>query len=109
MAPKNLVVKGPKFLSPGDEKAFFDWLREIPCVDEVTGVSQNLQITFRRQPGNQHLRELVALFYRYRMTMKPLAALKTGRNAAWFAGNMNAFWYARVFGDPESGSAADSG
>jgi hypothetical protein len=32
------------------------------------------------------------------MNMKALAALKTTRNAAWFAENRNAYWHAQMFG-----------
>jgi len=34
--------------------------------------------------------------------MKSLAALKTKRNAAWFAENKEAFWYAHVFGQSKA-------
>jgi len=93
-----LILRGPRYYSPGDEKAFFDWLCAIPCVKGVQGELRDLHVTLKRQPGNTDLRELLALLFRYRMNMKPLAAMRTARNAAWFSENKNAYWHARVFG-----------
>src|SRR5260370_1418230 len=92
-----LVVRGPTYFSPGDEKAFYDWLHSIPCVAEVGGRLRSAHITLKRAPSDFDLRELVAFFFRYRMNMKPLAAFKTARNAKWFA-DPNKAWHAKVFG-----------
>jgi hypothetical protein len=75
----------------------FDWLHSISCVESVVGRLRDLHIVLRNQPGKYQLRDLIALFYRYRMNMKPLAALKTKRNAGWFA-DPKMFWYQPVFG-----------
>jgi hypothetical protein len=92
-----LVVRGPTYYSQGDEKVFFDWLQSISCVEGVGGRLRDVHITLKSDPGRYQLWELIALFYRYRMNMKPLAALKTNRNAAWFD-DSKMFWHARVFG-----------
>ena len=94
-----MIVRGPTYFSQGDEKAFFEWLASISCVDGVSGRSRDLHITLKRQPGDAQLRELIALLYRYGMDMTPLAALKTGHNAHWFAENKRAFWHHSVFSD----------
>lgn len=57
-----------------------------------------MHIQLKRQPSDKDLRELVALFFRYNVNMKPLAALRTKRNARWFSDNPDAFWYKKVFG-----------
>jgi hypothetical protein len=72
------------YFSPGDEKAFFDWLEAIPTIKKVGGRGYDLHIKLKRVPSDANLREPIALFHRYRMDMKPLAALKTSRNARWF-------------------------
>jgi hypothetical protein len=92
-----LIVRGPTYFSPGDEKAFFDWLQAIPCVSRVGGQVRDLHITLKRAPTDNQLRELIALLYRYRMSMRGLAAFKTSRNAAWFANDRDKFWHNRVF------------
>jgi hypothetical protein len=98
-APKNeLIVKLGSFFSPGDEEAFFDWLQSILCVKSVRGCLRDLHIALKKQPNKSELRELIALLYRYRIDMRPLAAFKNKRNAAWFAENRDAFWHSGVFG-----------
>jgi len=98
MAARELIVRGPTYFSGGDETVFFSWLLNIGCVSEVEGHARSLHICLKRQPSDADLRELIALFWRYRMSMKPLAALKTPRNAAWFANDPTVYWHAKVFG-----------
>ena len=98
LSRKTIIVSGPTYFSQGDERAFFDWLASIRCVEEVVGRLSDLHIILKRPPGALQLQELIAVFYRYEMNMKPLAALKTTRNAGWFAENKNAYWHAQIFG-----------
>ena len=86
---QTLIVRGPTYYSPADEKAFFDWLQSIPCVAEVKGHLRELHIALKRPAGNRDLTELSALLRRYRMSAAPLANLRTARNASWFARNSN--------------------
>jgi hypothetical protein len=97
MPHRELIVRGPTYFSAGDESAFFAWLSSIPCVADITGQSRDLHIRLRRMPSNADLRELVALLYRYKMDMRPLAAMKTPRNTKWFA-DPKAYWHAKLFG-----------
>jgi len=94
----NLVVRGPRYFSQGDEKAFFDWLYSVSCVAKIGGRLRDLYVTLKRAPNDADLRELIALLFRYRMNMKPLAVFLTSRNAKWFAANPDAFWHAKIFG-----------
>jgi hypothetical protein len=95
---RELIVALGAFGSAGDEKAFFDWLQSIPCVEAAVGRSRALHITLRKQPSNSELRELIALLYRYRLDMRPPAALRNARNEGWFAENRSSFWHVHVFG-----------
>ena len=70
MSRRMLIVRGPTFYSPLDEKML----------------------------SEMELRELLAAFYRYRLEMTPLAALKSSRNKRWFAENTDAYWHSKVFG-----------
>jgi hypothetical protein len=97
-----LIARLGSFFSPGDEKACFDWLQSIPCVGSIGGRLRDIHIGVKKPPSNSELRELLALFYRYRIDMRPLAAFKNKRNAAWFAEDRDTFWYARVFGKRQS-------
>ncbi len=96
--PRKLIVKGPTYFSQRDEDLFYQWLDSIPSVGSVGGKGYEVHIELKRQPSKADLRELLALFFRYRMDMEPLAALKTARNEEWFAGNEKAFWHRPVFG-----------
>jgi hypothetical protein len=98
MSLGDLIVAGPTYYSPGDEDAFFQWLQSISCVEGVVGQGTNLCIRLRRTPSRADLRELIAVLYRYQMDMTPLAALKTARNAAWFANDREVYWHMPIFG-----------
>lgn len=72
-----LVVQGPTYYSPGDEKAFFDWLHSIPCVAGVRGQIRDLHITIKGNPSPDDIGELRALLGRYKMPTDGLEALKS--------------------------------
>jgi hypothetical protein len=78
-----LIVRGPTYFAPGDEKAFFDWLQSIPCVASVGGKGRDLHITLKRSPSAGDMVELSALLRRYRMPVKVLEPLKNARNVKW--------------------------
>jgi len=84
-------------LSPGDEKSFFDRLQALRCVVSVVGAPDGLHVLLSKPPTDLQLRELIALLYRYDLDMRPLAALRTERNAAWFSDRKKAFWHSSVF------------
>ncbi len=75
-----LVVGGPRYFAPGDEKVFFDWLQSIPCVASVGGRLRDLHITLKRSPSAMDMAELSALLRRYRMPVTVLNPLKNARN-----------------------------
>ena len=94
---RELVIRGPRFFSAGDEGIFFDWLLSIPCVWSVGGRLRNVHIRLKRSPSKADLCELIAAFYRYRIDPRPLAALKTRANTKWFAEDSTAFWHSGIF------------
>ena len=44
------------------------------------------------------LRELLGLFFRYKVKMEQLAQFKNNKNTMWFRGNPCTFWHKKVFG-----------
>lgn len=71
-----LSVRGPIFHSPGDEGAFFWWLKKIAAVQRATNRGRNVEIQLR--PGkasSDELRELRSLFHRYGMDTTDLESL----------------------------------
>ncbi|WP_156386036.1 hypothetical protein [Devosia sp. Root685] len=93
-----ITVQGPVYFSQNDETAMFEWLGRIGVVSDVTGEGHNLTICLRRAPTDDQLRDLLALFHRYQMNMRPLAALRTAKNESWFSDRSN-YWFGSVFGN----------
>jgi|SRR5687767_14732795 hypothetical protein len=92
-----ITVRGPRYYSSRDEEQFFSWLESIGCVQSVGGSGVDLEIILAaRRIGQRDLLEMVAIFQRYKLNMRPLALLDT-RRVDWFR-NPNAYWYQKVFG-----------
>jgi len=87
---------GP-YYSQGDERAFFEWLKRIPCVTKLGGEGEELHIHVARSKVTlSSLRELIAAFRRYGVSMQQLAQLETATNRKWFR-DPSAYWYRSVF------------
>ncbi|MDP2410566.1 MAG: hypothetical protein Q8M26_09805 [Pseudolabrys sp.] len=96
MQSRKLSAESIVFYSERDEQMFFAWLRSIGCVGDVKGVGPTLNITLARSPNDSELRELIALFFRYEVDMRQLAAFASEVNRHWFH-DTKAFWFQRVF------------
>ncbi|MEC3910058.1 hypothetical protein U5A82_06085 [Sphingobium sp. CR2-8] len=87
------------FYHHADERAYFEWLERIPCVASVKGEgSRGLVVKLKRRPGNDDLRQFLALAYRYKLDMKKFAKFETETNREWFR-DRRMFWYKHVFSD----------
>ena len=87
---------GP-YYSPGDERAFYEWIQRISCVKKVDGTGSTLRIHVqRRHISDACLRELLALFHRYDVGMKQLAQFETPSNRHWFKAPLM-YWHTAVF------------
>lgn len=83
-----------------DERAFFEWLGRIPCVERYAGEGhRGLVVYLKRKPLKDELRELLALCRRYGIDMRQLAKFETTRNRHWFR-DPEKYWYSTVFGPP---------
>lgn len=51
------------------------------------------------QLDDQDLDDIIGLFHRYNIDMKPLSRFLTNENKKWFYENKKAFWYKKVFGN----------
>ena len=93
-----LRAQRTRFFSPLDEAAFFSWLGKLPCVSKVEGKGDTIFIRVRESKVNERaLRELLALFRRYRVDVKQLGVFDRPEFADWFR-KRNAYWYKSVFG-----------
>ena len=92
-----LECKKVVFYSPADEAAFFAWAESIPAVSSVSGHGGSILLAVKsRKISEASLRELLALFWRYRISMKQLAQFQSSSNASWFRA-AEAFWFNWVF------------
>jgi hypothetical protein len=90
-----------RFYHQSDERAFFEWLSRIPCVERYEGDGhRGLVVYLKRRPGKDDLRQLLALCRRYGVDMRQLAKFETAKNRDWFR-DPETFWYRGVFGRAE--------
>ncbi|RZL32712.1 MAG: hypothetical protein EOP35_19545 [Rubrivivax sp.] len=93
-----LMIPGPVFYSSHDEANFFTWLQNISGVARVVGKVRDLQVTLRSSRlGEQALREMIALHWRYQMPMRHLSSFLSATNERWFAA-VDGYWHNAVFG-----------
>jgi hypothetical protein len=88
---------GVRFYHINDERAFFEWLGRIPCVERYAGEGhRGLVVYLKRKPRKDELRELLALCQRYGVNMRQMAKFETARNRQWFC-DPKMYWYQAVF------------
>ena len=80
-----------------DEALFFEWLHRLSCVSHYEGRGDSLYIEVDSKSVNElALRDLLALFDRYRIDKKQLIAFDCKKFAKWFR-NEKSYWFASVF------------
>jgi hypothetical protein len=84
------------FYSQLDEEMFFTGLKKIAGVSRIEGRGWDLLFSVRAQPSEKTLRELLGLFFRYKVDMRQLAQFLTTQNRAWFR-SPDAYWFKKVF------------
>ncbi len=85
------------FLSQEDEAAFFHWLEKLNDFATALGAGDTILIEVKSSKlDDTQLRELIALFHRYRIDMSQLVAFETRSNKTWLR-NKQAFWYDAMY------------
>jgi hypothetical protein len=90
-----LDCSGITFGSVLDEKHLFEWALEI---NSVLRWEQDRLVLKSRRLSKTSLRDLIALFHRYRIPMQQLAQFKNAKNAIWFEAP-HTYWHKNVFQD----------
>lgn len=94
-----MVCKGVKFGSMHDEDAFFEWIKKIKCIQSFEGARDELYLDLiSDRLEDLELRDIIALFRRYKVDMAQLKRFLTEDNKRWFFDNKRAYWYKKVFG-----------
>lgn len=85
------------FYSMGDERRFFQGLKEISSITEVCGVGRNLIIKIQmRSFSKDNLRELLALLWRYSISLAPLKVFADKKKFLWL-NDSRCYWYKSMF------------
>jgi hypothetical protein len=93
-----LICKSVIFYSQKDEDMFFTWIKKIKCIEKFEGAGDELYLDLKSKViSDQNLRDLLALFYRYKIDMKQLKIFLNKRNEKWFYGNPKGYWHKKVF------------
>lgn len=99
MVPE-LVCKQVHFYSEGDEITFFEWLKKISAIENIKGVGDEIRLSIPSfDVDDESLRELIALFTRYKVELGQLSQFRNKSNECWFYQNKKAFWRKGVFGE----------
>lgn len=88
----------------GDEQCFFDFLSRIRAVRKIDCVSDEIYLHVSSRIPDKSLRELLALFHRYRIEMRQLKQFRTDRNSDRYE-NKQKFWARKIFGDRRQASS----
>ena len=85
------------FYSEADESAFFYHVKNIKAVQRIECVGDSIWLHVSSRLSQQSLRDLIALFRRYRISnMSQLAFFVTDSNRIWFT-DPQQFWHRKVF------------
>jgi hypothetical protein len=98
--PIILICKRVHYYCHKDEDMFFEWISRIKCIVKWDGLRDELYLYVKtKRIGNENLRDLLGLFYRYKIDMKQLQIFLNKNNKSWFYDNKKAYWHRRVFGN----------
>src|SRR5271170_7459919 len=76
-----LTCKRVTYYTLQDEDAFFEWIKKIKSIKRFEGACDELYLDLVSDKlPDDDLRELLALFYRYKVDMKQLAQFLTDDN-----------------------------
>lgn len=92
-----LAIRLESFYSEGDERRFFEGLADIACISNVRGVVRDLVFDLHTgRLGQEALRELIALLWRYGISLVPLAVLADKPRFAWLR-DPRWYWSSSMF------------
>jgi hypothetical protein len=94
-----LLCKRVKFYALKDEDAFFEWIKKIKCIKNISAIGNELSLDLPHLISDDDLRDILALFYRYKIDMHQLFIFLNDTNKSWFYEGNKGYWYDNVFGD----------
>ncbi|WP_322359371.1 hypothetical protein [Pseudomonas sichuanensis] len=92
-----ILIELPSFFSNLDEVRFFEGLTSNPATVEVRGSGRGLNIKIdKRKLSKENMRELISIFFRYGVNLRPLAEIANGSRHAWMK-DSDYYWYKSMF------------
>jgi hypothetical protein len=93
----NLKIKLVTFYSNADESRLFEGLQSITAITDIKGVGRDLVMQLNVTIlDDDMLRDLLALFMRYGISMYPLRELSRNVKFEWL-NDTNAYWHQSMF------------
>jgi hypothetical protein len=97
--PRQILIRESSYYCYQDEKHFFEWLGSVRGVLNVVGGRDGLTIHFANAPlSRESWGDLLGVFARYGLDMRPLQALVGKRHEAWLRDPAK-YWHKAMWGD----------
>ena len=93
-----LFTKTVTFYSEADEFSFFDFIKHIKGISKFEGNVKGMFLYVPKPVSDANLRNILALFYRYKIDMKQLAQFCNNKNEKWFK-NTEKYWFKKIWGN----------
>lgn len=88
-----------EFYSDGDERRFFQGLKDVPAVKNINGLDRGLVVNLDlRQLNNDSVRELIALLWRYELSLISFRVLAEKHKKFSWLYDAKWYWHKRMFG-----------
>jgi hypothetical protein len=85
------------YFSASDERAFYQRLKQLPELKNISGSLDRIELDFDDPLSEESLRELLALFHRYDMDMRPLGIFLCEANREWFYERKLTYWHRKIW------------
>jgi hypothetical protein len=92
-----IVIEESMYFSKGDEKRFYDGLNAVKAIKKIHGQLSELYLEVAlSELHSDDMRELLALFWRYGVSLSFLKEVAVKKNFAWLR-DTKKFWYKDLF------------
>jgi hypothetical protein len=92
-----LTIDLATFYSMGDERRFFQGLNDNPAISDIKGIGRQLECDLMlRNLNRDSLRDLMALLWRYGISLKPISVLSERKKFEWL-NDERGYWHRSMF------------
>ena len=92
----HIEIRLTAFFSHGDERRFFEGLRELDCIKDFKGVGRGLVLNVElNRLSKERVFELMALLWRYEIDLSPMRELSKKEKFSWIL-RPDFYWHERL-------------